>query len=199
MTVVTSRRALWQRSRGQGFQRRSFLGQVGDRQPHFPWCLRAPESVDVSAASTWSTDTAPREGMHLHLCGDAHACTSTFTNAESHGSSAGHECILPERLLLCPRHPCKDDSSDSCFTEAQNARTFHVVDFSSVVAWRQLNDNVMSCPVEDKHETSTRLMLVGIALKNKDQLKTVIRSVKEHPSRRSRCWLVEGRGLLRGE
>ena len=30
--------------------------------------------------------------------------------------------------------------------------------------------------VEDKHETASRLMLVGIALKQKDQLKNVIRS-----------------------
>ena len=34
---------------------------------------------------------------------------------------------------------------------------------------------------EDKHEKASRLMLAGIALEQKDQLKNVIRSVREHP------------------
>ena len=35
--------------------------------------------------------------------------------------------------------------------------------------------------VEYTHERATRLMLVGIALKNKDQFKNVVRSVREDP------------------
>ena len=35
-----------------------------------------------------------------------------------------------------------------------------------------------SRPVEDKHERASRLMLVGIVVKNQDQLKNVIPSVR---------------------
>ena len=38
-------------------------------------------------------------------CCDGHACTNTFTNTESHGSSVGHEWKLPERLLLVVQSP----------------------------------------------------------------------------------------------
>ena len=53
-----------------------------------------------------------------------------------------------------------------------------------VTPWRRSS----GC-AEDKHEKASRLMLVGISLKQKDKFKNVIRSVREHPGS-SPVWLA---------
>ena len=199
---MSNRHAFWQHSRSQGFQHRGVVGQVGD-------LLSAP----IVSKSQFCNHVINRQRLPRK--------DGTFVLRCPHLRQLLHQHRAPRFLfwsrveiaramttgVYSSHHPCNKDSSDSCFIEAQNACALNVVGFSSVVFWdlNRWSRNAMTMTCSSRPSgvpvvPGDTVDLVGIVLKNKDQLKNVIRSVLKAPrGPRWRCWLVEGHGLLRGE